>query len=1050
LNISAPGVLTNDTDVEGSALVSILVVNVTHGTLFLSTNGGFTYTPSNNYVGPDSFTYRATDGVSNSAIATVTLTILATNSAPVAVNDNYAAAEDTVLVVPVSGVLTNDTDVDANTLTAAVVATTTNGILALNPDGSFTYTPSTNFVGVDTFTYRANDGATNSGIATVTITINAVNDVPVATNLSVTIPEDTSTNLVLTASDVDNTNRVFAILVGPVHGALGVLNTNTGALNYSPSNNYVGPDSFAFTVFDGSLYATGTVSITVTPVNDPPIAVNDNIAVNEDSTNSIPVLVNDTDPDGNPLTIVSVVSTNGSATISGTNVIFTPSPNFTGTNVLNYCISDGTVTNCALLTVIVSAVNDAPLANNQGVTIPEDTSTNLVLTASDIDSSNLVLAVLSSPTHGTLGLLNTNTGAVIYSPSNNYVGPDSFTFTVFDGSLYATGTVSITVTPINDAPVANSQSLTNAEDTAVPITLTGSDVDGPVTNFVLVTLPTHGTLSGSGANLTYTPTNNYTGADAFTFTVNDGSLTSSVATVSILVTPANDAPAANNLSVTIPEDISTNLMVTGSDIDSSNLVYAVLGSPAHGSLGVLNTSSGAVTYSPSNNYFGPDSFTFTVSDGALYATGTVSITVTPVNDAPVAVNDAYSVSQGATLTVSAAGVLTNDTDVESNVLSAVFVSNPAHGTLSLSTNGGFTYTPTNTYAGLDSFTYRASDGLSNSSVATVSITVVPLADIAVTKTGPTTVTPGVNFNYVINVTNLGPGTASNVVTFDSLPTNLTFVAASSGGVFSNNLVRWPTVTNFSRGFVTNYTITVTTPTNGSFINVAYSTSTTADPDSANNDGSSSSSRVSTLAAPATFGIRQGTNIFNPQTGLYEQNVTITNLSGSTVAALQLLVGDIRGTNGVPRTNVWLWNASGTNVDGRRYVQYNSPLDPGSNVTLRLEFYNPARTPFTNSLEVVATMPVPATTNLSGGVAIDVAFADNRIPGEPRFVIEWVSIPGRNYTVIYGPSPTGPWTAATPSVNATANRTQWYDDGPPKTASKPLGNGSRYYRVILNP
>jgi uncharacterized repeat protein (TIGR01451 family) len=326
---------------------------------------------------------------------------------------------------------------------------------------------------------------------------------------------------------------------------------------------------------------------------------------------------------------------------------------------------------------------------------------------------------------------------------------------------------------------------------------------------------------------------------------------------------------------------------------------------------------------------------------------------------------------------------------------------------------------------------------------------VPLADIAVTKTGPATVTPGVNFNYNIAVTNAGPGTASNVITFDSLPTNLTFVTASSGGVFSNNLVRWPTVTNFAKGFITNYTITVTTPTNGSFINVAYATSTTADPDSSNNDGSASVSRVSTLAAPAQFGVRPGTNVFNPQTGLYEQTVIITNLSGSTVPALRLLVGDIRGTNGVLRTNVWLWNATGTNVDARAYVQYNSPLDPGSNVTLHLEFYNPARTPFTNSLEVQVTLPTPAATNLSGGVVIDVAFADNR-PGDPRFVIEWTSIPGRNYTVIYGNSVNGPWTAATPSVTATATRVQWYDDGPPKTASKPLGLNPRYYRVILNP
>jgi len=120
------------------------------------------------------------------------------------------------------------------------------------------------------------------------------------------------------------------------------------------------------------------------------------------------------------------------------------------------------------VSITVIPVNDAPVASNQSVTIPEDTSTNLVLTASDVDSSNLVYAILSGPGHGSTGVLNTNTGAVTYTPSTNYAGPDSFTFTVFDGSLYATGTVSIAVTPVNDAPVAFSQSLTNAEDTVLP------------------------------------------------------------------------------------------------------------------------------------------------------------------------------------------------------------------------------------------------------------------------------------------------------------------------------------------------------------------------------------------------------------------------------------------------------------------------------------------------------------------------------------------------------------------------------------------------------
>ena len=1246
LNIGAPGVLTNDTDVEGSALTAALVANVTHGTLNLGTNGGFTYTPSNNYVGPDSFTYRASDGVSNSATATVSITVLATNTAPVAVNDGYNVNEDTLLNVLVTGgVLTNDTDVDADTLTATIAVTTTNGILSLNANGSFQYTPNTNFVGVDTFTYRANDALTNSGIATVTITINAVNDAPAATNLSVTMPEDSSTNLVVRGSDVESTNLSYAILASPAHGTLGTMNTNTGAVTYSPSNNFNGADSFTFTVFDGSLYATGTVSITVTPINDPPVAVNDTTVTSEDVAaimSAASLLANDLDADTDTLTVTSVQSAiNGTVSLSGSTVTFTPSLNYNGPASFTYTVSDGnggtstatvnitvqpvndapvaandsystfknvplnvsapgvlandtdvdssltavlatnvthgvlvlntnggftytpsnnyvgpdsftyrasdgsatslavvtltiaatntapvavndsysvnednllnvlvtggvltndtdvdgdtltatvvaTTTNgvlslnangsftytpntnfngvdhftylahdaftnsaVATVTITVNAVNDAPVATNLSVTIPEDSSTNLVVRGSDVESTNLSYAILNNPVHGTLGTLNTNTGAVTYSPSNNFNGADSFTFTVFDGSLYATGTVSITVLPINDPPVAVNDNATVNEDSTnnIPVLVNDTDPDGNPLTIVNVS-STNGTATIVGTNVVYTPSANFNGTNVITYCISDGFVTN-CATITVVVLPVNDAPAANNQSVTINEDASTNLVLTASDVDSS-FTFSIVSGPTSGSLGTLNTNTGAVTYSPNANYNGGDSFTFRVFDGSLYATGTVSITVLPVNDAPVATNDNYSTPANTALVVAASGVLANDSDVEGNALTAALVANPLHGTLSLSLNGGFTYTPTNDYSGPDSFTYRASDGISNSATATVTITVAALADVAVSKTGPTNVNPGASFSYVITVTNYGPTTASNIVVVDSLPTNLVFSSATGGGSNVSYIVTWPTLPALAKNAGTNFTIFVIAPTNGSFVNVASATATTADPDASNNNGSAGGSRVSSTVVAVQFGVRQGTNVFNPQTGLYEQLVSVTNLSGSTVAAFQVLVGDIRGTNGVSRTNVWLWNATGTNFDGRRYVQYNSPLDPGSNATVRLEFYNPLRTPFTNSIEILATFPTPAVTNLSGGVVVDTYFWDYRAAGDSRFVIEWTSIIGRNYTVIYGPTPTGPWTAATPSVTATATRVQWYDDGPPKTASKPQANVSRYYRVILNP
>jgi hypothetical protein len=198
------------------------------------------------------------------------------------------------------------------------------------------------------------------------------------------------------------------------------------------------------------------------------------------------------------------------------------------------------------------------------------------------------------------------------------------------------------------------------------------------------------------------------------------------------------------------------------------------------------------------------------------------------------------------------------------------------------------------------------------------------------------------------------------------------------------------------------------------------------------------------AAPAvSFGIFPGTNVFNPQTGLFEQQVIITNTGTATASAVRLLVGNLR-------TNVYLYNADGTNTaDGRPYVQYNAPLNPGSNVTLILEFYVPDRLPFTDTLEAEVVLPIIGGTFGAEGVPVTRWFVDYRIAGDPRYVIEFASVPGSIYTILYSDD-LQTWYAATPSITANANVTQWYDDGPPETDSKPFTGTSRYYRVLVAP
>src|SRR3989441_1283484 len=226
LTVTAPGVLANDTDVDGDPLTAILVSSPAHGTLSLNSDGSFSYTPALNYNGPDSFTYKANDGQADSPTnATVSITVTPINDAPVAANDTFTTTEDTTLNVAAPGVLANDSDVDGDPLSAVLVTQPTHGSLTLNSDGSFSYTPAANYNGPDSFTYKANDGRTDSGIATVSITIIGVNDAPVAVNDSYTTTEDTTLNVAAPGvlandSDIDGDTLGAVLVSQPTHGTL--------------------------------------------------------------------------------------------------------------------------------------------------------------------------------------------------------------------------------------------------------------------------------------------------------------------------------------------------------------------------------------------------------------------------------------------------------------------------------------------------------------------------------------------------------------------------------------------------------------------------------------------------------------------------------------------------------------------------------------------------------------------------------------------------------------------------------------------------------------
>jgi len=280
LTLAAPGVLGNDSDADGNALTALIVVNPTHGTVVLNPDGSFIYTPVTGYYGLDSFTYKANDGTGDSNVATVSLTVNAVNDAPVATNDNYITNEDTPLALAAPGVLGNDSDPENATLTALIVSNPAHGTVTLNADGSFSYTPAANYNGADSFTYMANDGTGDSNVATVSLTVNAVNDAPVATNDSYSTNEDTVLTVAAPGvlgndSDVEGSALTASVVIGPNHGTT-TLNTD-GSFTYTPALNYSGPDSFTYKVTDGALNSNiATVNLSVTPVEDIPSYAVDN------------------------------------------------------------------------------------------------------------------------------------------------------------------------------------------------------------------------------------------------------------------------------------------------------------------------------------------------------------------------------------------------------------------------------------------------------------------------------------------------------------------------------------------------------------------------------------------------------------------------------------------------------------------------------------------------------------------------------------------------------------------------------------------------------
>jgi hypothetical protein len=627
LNVAAPGVLGNDTDADGDTLTltAVLVADVANGTLALVSDGSFTYTPNALFAGTDTFTYVANDGVDDSNVATVTIDV--TNQAPVANDDAATTTVDTPVDIDV---LANDVDVDGDALSINTFDANSAAGGTVSCTATCLYTPPAGFTGDDTFTYDNTDGIAESNRATVTVTVGApANTPPVAVD------------------DAFSTVQLTAVLVADVaNGTLALV--SDGSFTYTPNALFAGTDTFTYQANDGqdnSNVATVTIDVT----NAVPVANDDTASTDEDNAVNIDVLANDTDADGDALTINAFDATSaaGGTVSCAATCDYTPPADFNGTDTFTYDVTDGIdVSNPATVTITVNAVNDAPIAVDDAATTPFETPVDIDVLANDIDVDGDALTVNSfdaaSANGGTVSCdtaATTPTPQCTYTPPAGFTGDDTFTYDATDGiDVSNRATVTVTVgAQANNPPVAVDDAYTTDEDTILNVAAPGvlandSDPDGDPITAVLQTGTANGNLALlADGSFTYTPDPDFNGTDGFTYVANDGQLDSNVATVTITVNPVNDAPIANDDTATTPVDTPVDIDVLANDVDVDGDALSINDFDPTSVMGGTVSCGATCLYTPPAGFTGSDTFTYDATDGIDVSNrATVTITVQAV------------------------------------------------------------------------------------------------------------------------------------------------------------------------------------------------------------------------------------------------------------------------------------------------------------------------------------------------------------------------------------------------------------------------------------
>lgn len=789
-NFVAINVLGNDTFSNDTQIVTAIRDNTTLGQVFALSDNTIRYSPPPGFVGRDTFTYTVTSG---GITETSTVTVIVTNAAPVTTDMNLSMEEDGAQI---SGRLTvTDPDFDVVRVTSFQVDGI-NGVFAINRfgtgtalipgvgtftlsyDRSYTFTPIADWNGnVPQITYVVTDDNGDTQVSgKVNIFVNPVVDIA-DDNISLQAGTSSSDNL-FTNDSFENSDKAITEVTQGTHGTV-VIGSN-GIVTYTPQPDYVGTDSYTYTVTSGGRTEIATVNVTVT--NTVPVAAPDTQTNVEDTTLVGNVLSNDTDSNATDTLSVTSFTLPGetvphlageTVTITGIGALtlnadgsykFVPVADWNGAvPVVTYNISDGHIggTASSTLTLVVTEVADIvddSSATHAGVPVTID-----VLANDNFENGDRQITATSNGAFGATTIVN---GKVVYTPIAGYVGRDSFTYTVTSGGINETATVTVDMT--NTPPVANPDTSITPEDSTASgnVLANDTDADNADKNALTVTgFTVNGTQYAPGSTLTlvgmgvltvqadgrwnFVPVADWNGTlPLVSYQMSDGN-TGGVSSASLSITIAPVQDAFNDLiSVNGNSSVTSDVLANDTFTNSDKTIVAI----TQGNHGTVSIENGQITYTPNIGYVGADSYTYTVLSGGILETATVAVRVADL--VPIVNPEAVITPENTPIS---GNVLTNDSDPNGDPLHiSVFQVGGARynagetallagiGSLTVQADGSYTFTPqTNWHGFVPVVTYTVSDGYPvGETNGTLRILVTPSVEISVREDGLTPLDPG--------------------------------------------------------------------------------------------------------------------------------------------------------------------------------------------------------------------------------------------------------------------------------------------------------------------